>query len=101
MKPDFRKSMVWLHTYSGMVLGWLLFTIFFTGTLSYFNPEITQCMQPELQQVASSQNSVNRSLAVLHEEGVNADTWRIYLPSERTQSGLFNGVMDATVTALT
>ncbi|MGY0565155.1 MAG: PepSY-associated TM helix domain-containing protein [Paraglaciecola chathamensis] len=85
MKPDFRKSMVWLHTYSGMVLGWLLFTIFFTGTLSYFNPEITQWMQPELQQVASSQNSVNRSLAVLHEEGVNADTWRIYLPSERTQ----------------
>lgn len=85
MKPDFRKSMIWLHTYSGLVLGWLLFTIFFTGTLSYFNPEITQWMQPERQQVASSQNSINRSLAVLHEEGVNADTWRIYLPNERTQ----------------
>ena len=85
MKPDFRKSMVWLHTYSGLVLGWLLFTIFLTGTLSYFNPEMTQWMQPELQRVTSSKNTINRSLAVLHEKGTNADRWRIYLPNSRTQ----------------
>lgn len=85
MKPDFRKSMVWLHTYSGLILGWLLFTIFLTGTLSYFNPEITQWMQPELEQVTSSKNTINRSLTVLHKEGGDADRWRIYLPNERTQ----------------
>lgn len=85
MKPDFRKSMIWLHTYSGLVLGWLLFTIFLTGTLSYFNPEITQWMKPELVNIASSQNMVNRSLTKLHEVGGNADRWRILLPNERTQ----------------
>lgn len=85
MKPDFRKSMIWLHTYSGLVLGWLLFTIFLTGTLSYFNPEITQWMQPELQNVATSKNTINRSLSMLHDKGENADRWRIYLPNERTQ----------------
>tara|TARA_R110002012_G_scaffold268303_2_gene452238 strand:+ start:1655 stop:3244 length:1590 start_codon:yes stop_codon:yes gene_type:complete len=85
MKPDFRKSMIWLHTYSGLVLGWLLFTIFLTGTLSYFNPEITQWMQPERQNVATSKNTINRSLAMLHDKGENADRWRIYLPNERTQ----------------
>lgn len=85
MKPDFRKSMIWLHTYSGLVLGWLLFTIFLTGTLSYFNPEITQWMQPELQHVATSKNTINRSLTMLHDKGENADRWRIYLPNERNQ----------------
>jgi uncharacterized iron-regulated membrane protein len=86
MKPDFRKSMIWLHTYSGLLLGWLLFTIFLTGTLSYFNPEITQWMQPELEQVASSENTINRSLALLHDKGKNASSWRIYLPNERNQT---------------
>ncbi|WP_299270239.1 PepSY-associated TM helix domain-containing protein [uncultured Psychrosphaera sp.] len=85
MKPDFRKSMIWLHTYSGLVIGWLLFTIFLTGTLSYFNPEITQWMKPELVQVSSTQNMVNRSLDVLHKEGTDSDRWRINLPDKRTE----------------
>ena len=85
MKPDFRKSMIWLHTYSGLLIGWLLFTIFLTGTLSYFNPEITQWMKPELVHVSSTKGMVNRSLSVLHKEGIDADRWRIYLPDNRTQ----------------
>jgi len=85
MKPDFRRSMIWLHTYSGLVIGWLLFTIFLTGTLSYFNPEITQWMKPELTKVSSVKNMANRSLSVLHKEGINADRWRIYLPDTRTE----------------
>ena len=85
MKPDFRKSMIWLHTYSGLLIGWLLFTIFLSGTLSYFNPEITQWMKPELVHVSSTKNIINRSLTNLHKEGVNADRWRINVPNERTQ----------------
>tara|TARA_R110002167_G_scaffold361999_1_gene580820 strand:+ start:17336 stop:18865 length:1530 start_codon:yes stop_codon:yes gene_type:complete len=85
MKPDFRKSMIWLHTYSGLLIGWLLFTIFLTGTLSYFNPEITQWMKPELVHVSSTSNMVNRSLSELHKHGVDADLWRIYLPDDRDQ----------------
>ncbi|MFT2091964.1 PepSY-associated TM helix domain-containing protein [Paraglaciecola sp. 2405UD69-4] len=85
MKGGFRRNMVWLHTYSGLVLGWLLFTIFLTGTLSYFNPEITQWMKPELTRVTDTPNIVNRSLDELHARGQDASNWLIYLPSERTQ----------------
>jgi uncharacterized iron-regulated membrane protein len=85
MKPNFRRSMIWLHTYSGLLIGWLLFSIFFTGTLSYFNPEITQWMKPELVHVSSTPNMINRSLVTLHEKGINADRWRIYLPDNRTE----------------
>ena len=35
-----RQSMSWLHTWSGLLLGWLLYAVFFTGTLSYFVDEI-------------------------------------------------------------
>lgn len=85
MKPDFRKSMIWLHTYSGLIIGWLLFTIFLTGTLSYFNPEITQWMKPELLKVSNSTNIINRSLDELHSRGEGASSWRIYLPDNRTE----------------
>ena len=45
--------MIWLHTYLGIISGWLLFVIFVTGTLSYFTPEITYWMMPERQVIVS------------------------------------------------
>ena len=32
MKDTLSKSMAWLHTWSGLVVGWLLFVIFVGGT---------------------------------------------------------------------
>lgn len=32
-----RQSMSWLHTWASLVLGWLLYAIFVTGTLSFFS----------------------------------------------------------------
>ncbi len=40
MEPTFRASMGWLHTWAGVVLGGLLFAIFWMGTLSVFDREI-------------------------------------------------------------
>ncbi len=31
-REGFRQAMSWLHTWAGLVLGWLLFAIFLTGT---------------------------------------------------------------------
>lgn len=31
-----RQSMSWLHTWASLILGWLLYAIFVTGTLSFF-----------------------------------------------------------------
>ena len=37
-----RQSMSWLHTWASLILGWLLYAIFVTGTLSFFQNEISQ-----------------------------------------------------------
>ncbi len=44
---SFRPSMNWVHTWAGVVLGALLFIIFWMGTMSVFDREIDRWMQPE------------------------------------------------------
>lgn len=86
MRDKFRQSMSWLHTWSGLILGWLLFAIFFTGTYSYFRTEITYWMTPELHGV-----NTNKSTAELAEVAVNylektapdSPSWSISFPTSR------------------
>lgn len=48
-KPEgLRQAMAWLHTWSGLIFGWVLFAMFLTGTLAFFRPEINAWMKPEL-----------------------------------------------------
>ncbi|GAA5005901.1 PepSY-associated TM helix domain-containing protein [Acinetobacter puyangensis] len=47
MKEGFRQSMAWLHTWTGLVVGWVLFFVFLTGTAGYIQIELTRWMQPE------------------------------------------------------
>lgn len=46
MGASFRQSMAWLHTWSGVVIGSLLFAIFWMGSLSVFDREIDRWMNP-------------------------------------------------------
>ncbi|HWR08820.1 PepSY-associated TM helix domain-containing protein [Sporomusa sp.] len=86
LNRTFTRSMSELHTWGGLVFGWLLFAIFFTGTLSVFEQEITHWMQPgarvsqtsPVQAVASADQKL-RQLAP------RADTWMIALPQGRHQ----------------
>ncbi|AZS49692.1 PepSY domain-containing protein [Entomomonas moraniae] len=48
MHEGFRQSQAWLHSWAGLVISWLLYLIFVTGTLSVFRGEIDYWMQPEL-----------------------------------------------------
>jgi len=84
MKIDFRKTMIWLHTYSGLLGGWLLLTIWTSGTLAYYNQEISQWMKPELGTQESAPDLVNKSLQYLTQHGVNAKQWDISLPYQRS-----------------
>ena len=54
--------MTWLHTWCGLVFCWLLYFLFVTGTLGYFDSEIDRWMKPE--QPSSLAVSLNESLAV-------------------------------------
>ncbi|MDR0634878.1 MAG: PepSY domain-containing protein [Azoarcus sp.] len=81
-----RQSMSWLHTWSGLLLGWLLFAIFVTGTLAYFRNEITFWMQPELHRarpVPTEEIAFGRALALLAREAPDAQQWSITLPGSR------------------
>jgi uncharacterized iron-regulated membrane protein len=78
-----RLSMSWVHTWSGLVLGWLLFAIFVTGTLSFFRNEITFWMQPELHRVRTDELALVRAQKILEREAAGSPMWSISLPGAR------------------
>lgn len=47
MFQSFRLSMAWLHTWFGLVLGFILMVVFFFGTLSVFDREIDRWAIPQ------------------------------------------------------
>jgi len=47
MFNSFRLSMTWLHTWFGLVLGFVLMVVFFFGSLSVFDREIDRWALPE------------------------------------------------------
>lgn len=47
MFQNFRLSMAWLHTWFGLVLGFVLFVVFFFGSMSVFDREIDRWAMPE------------------------------------------------------
>lgn len=83
MKEGFRQSMAWLHTWSGLLVGWLLFMIFAAGTATYFRQEITQWMQPELLQAQPGPQATTHALNALREKAPKANRWSIELPTPR------------------
>lgn len=84
MKEGFRQAMAWLHTWAGLIFGWLLFAIFLTGTLSYFKSEITHWSQPEVP-VRALDNATSLELAqdYLQRHAPDAASWFIQLPNAR------------------
>ena len=77
--------MDWLHTWAGVVLGGLLFVIFWMGTLSVFDREIDRWMMPDTRLTAPSETvSLDRVVreiqAMLPED---ATLWQFALPNER------------------
>ncbi|BCQ59485.1 hypothetical protein PBOI14_12350 [Pseudomonas sp. Boi14] len=79
--------MAWLHTWSGLLFGWLLFAIFLTGTLSYFKDEITHWMQPEAPaRVLNADASLGLAQRYLERHAQGAQRWFIGLPDARQPS---------------
>lgn len=81
-----RQSMSWLHTWASLILGWLLYAIFLTGTLSFFQNEITVWMKPELHQSVPQDSQIAQTkvaLNYLQENHPDAGSWSIQLPNSR------------------
>ncbi|MPT16548.1 MAG: PepSY domain-containing protein [Pseudomonas sp.] len=84
MKPlAFRQANAWLHTWTGLLLGWLLYAIFLTGTLSFFQEEISYWMKPELHTAGPRDDSARLALAQLEKHAPDAAQWNVSLPGPR------------------
>ncbi|WP_341918770.1 PepSY-associated TM helix domain-containing protein [Polaromonas sp. YR568] len=87
MKEGFRQSMNWVHTWSGLLVGWVLFMVFAAGTASYFKDEISFWMKPELHQAGvgllPEVEVANNAIAALQQRAPASPRWFITLPTER------------------
>lgn len=75
-----------LHTWTGLLAGWLLYAIFLTGTVSYFRDEISQWMRPELAAPSQTQQAadmVQRVADTLGRTARDSAQWIISVPGER------------------
>jgi len=87
MEPTFRKSMAWLHTWAGVVIGSLLFAIFWMGSLSVFDHEIDRWMMPATRLSASADHAPVRLDGALTDNALaltrGSAQWLMRLPSDR------------------
>ncbi|EZP80610.1 PepSY-associated TM helix domain-containing protein [Novosphingobium resinovorum] len=84
MKDSLRQSMALFHTWSGLLLGWLLFAMFATGTAAYFQDEITRWMQPEVTGDADPAIAAQGAMRYLNTVAPDAKSWYISLPNSRS-----------------
>lgn len=92
MDTTFSKSMVWLHSWAGVIVGSLLFAIFWMGTLSVFGNEIDRWMMPQTRLAPATQPlSLDRiARAVTPSLPAKASQWRVDLPTARDPSMAFS-----------
>ena len=100
MKKSARQSMAWLHSWLGLLIGWFLFCIFLSGTLTYYRHELNLWSQPQLLNIQIHQNTaVESALQYLEKNAPDAQKWMIQIANHnnpmnklywQTQDGQFN-----------
>ena len=83
MKQNYRASMIQLHTYAGLFMGWLLFAIFLTGTLSYFSNEISHWMRGVVAKPTGTYEQIEHAYDHLLSKSPGSHSWRIGLADNR------------------
>ncbi len=85
--------MTWLHTWCGLVCGWLLCVIFLTGSLSVFREPITRWMQAQPLPVTAAatvasdgQRAASHAEHYLREHAGGARFWRVQLPQHTDEA---------------
>jgi len=89
MTPSIRQHMAWFHTWFGLVIGFLLFSVFWTGTLTVFDKEFDRWMHPESRSVQSQCCSLTAAqletvLLKVHALAPEPANIRFHLPTART-----------------
>ncbi|MFW6743690.1 PepSY-associated TM helix domain-containing protein [Acinetobacter pittii] len=106
MHKGIRQSMAWLHSWTGLIFGWLVFAIFLMGSLSYYRHEINLWMQPALAQYEVKQDiAIKTAYQYLQENAPNAKSWYLTVATpespvntmywEKADGGYGNATLDA------
>lgn len=84
-----RQSMSSLHTWAGLLLGWVLYSMFLTGTVSYFKDELSQWARPELPHLVKVPDPAEVAQRVANEfsrmDG-GTSQWSMRVPDARNNS---------------
>jgi uncharacterized iron-regulated membrane protein len=90
MKGGWRQTMAWLHTWTGLLAGWLLLVVCITGSAAYYRDEISLWMQPERHTGIAAQatpdgqrEAARQAVAQLQATAPHAASWIIDLPQPR------------------
>ena len=87
MKNSFRQAMAWLHTWTGLVIGWLLFVIFVGGTLACFDKELDDWMRPSLHALeAPVRPAFDKALAYAMKAAPDAHAWYVEAGTKRSRA---------------
>lgn len=84
-KKGYRQHMASVHTWFGVLAGWLLFVVFLMGTVSFFKDEISIWTKPELpyQSLSNDNQAISHAISSLQRHYPNAQSWYIYPATER------------------
>lgn len=100
MLQNFRQSMAWLHTWFGLVIGFVLVVVFFFGSLSVFDREIDrwaipqtrfdpqpmpsfdQVLLPAFRKIEPDAADYAANMAALHDPAKGPMTPRLELPAD-------------------
>ncbi len=77
----FRQSQATLHTWSGLLLGWVLFVVFVAGTIAFWRQPLNRWTRPDLPRVEQPLVSLAGAQAYLRQRAGDATAWYITLPS--------------------
>ena len=84
MQKSIRQSMAWLHSWTGLIFGWLLFAIFLMGSLSYYRHDISLWMQPSLAHIQVNQDTaIQTAYQYLEQHAPDAKTWFMNVANEQ------------------
>ena len=79
--------MGWLHTWAGVMLGALLFAVFWTGTLCVFDKEIDRWMMPQTRLAATDRPSWPPVLDTARKLAPDVPFWSFFLAKRACPGG--------------
>ena len=79
-----RQAMAWLHGWTGLLLGHILFIMCLAGTLSVFRPEISRWMRPEVSGQSDPVRAINAATNWLSANTTGSAGWYLAAPDGRS-----------------